>query len=422
MQVHAGSWASVCGTVRAVFCLRVSKLLIYLVSGALPSVLMYKLTVCALPGCGGGEVELADGSTLPYDYLLLATGSSYSPPIKSVLPEKAQAAANVGSSGQSCAERELQTAAERRSTSNSSTGARLNRMQQLKCAAEVLKASNNIVVIGGGTVGVELAAEIVGKYGKDKAVTLITSKGRLLDRMPAKAGEYAAKWLQRNAVRIVYNERVLPDSAHHKVDHHSPKPTTVHTDKGRTSAADLVYDCTGSPANVQLWQRMTSSGASAGDADVAPVLASANQSRGVAVSPTLQVVGHPNVFACGDCMCTQFEKTAFTAEISAMQAARNIISMENGRRLMSYPEDVCLGASAPPFIACVSLYKHDGILKFQSMVLTGYFASMMKAIIERWQLAMARGSWIAHKAWNANESITLVLGRLTASGAAAASN
>ena len=41
---------------------------------------------------------------------------------------------------------------------------------------EVLKSAPSVLVVGGGTVGVELAAEIAGLWGRAKAVTLVASQ------------------------------------------------------------------------------------------------------------------------------------------------------------------------------------------------------------------------------------------------------
>lgn len=52
------------------------------------------------------------------------------------------------------------------------------RRRNIATAHEELKRAKRIVIVGGGTVGVELAAEIVGKWGEGKQVKLITSHER----------------------------------------------------------------------------------------------------------------------------------------------------------------------------------------------------------------------------------------------------
>lgn len=58
------------------------------------------------------------------------------------------------------------------------------------------------MIVGGGTVGVELAAEIVGRW-RNKVVTLVASQRRLLERMPEGASKYAYKWLTARDVEVV---------------------------------------------------------------------------------------------------------------------------------------------------------------------------------------------------------------------------
>jgi NADH dehydrogenase FAD-containing subunit len=52
------------------------------------------------------------------------------------------------------------------------------RIASYQAAYQRVAKAASVVVVGGGTVGVELAAEVVGKFGKTKAVTLIGSSPR----------------------------------------------------------------------------------------------------------------------------------------------------------------------------------------------------------------------------------------------------
>lgn len=55
-----------------------------------------------------------------------------------------------------------------------------NRVVELENHHTKLENCTTCVIVGGGTVGVELAAEIMGKWPNMKRVTLITSKDRYL--------------------------------------------------------------------------------------------------------------------------------------------------------------------------------------------------------------------------------------------------
>lgn len=53
-----------------------------------------------------------------------------------------------------------------------------NRLAQLSASAAALSKASSIVIVGGGYVGVELAAEVVGRYGRSKSVVLVSSTAR----------------------------------------------------------------------------------------------------------------------------------------------------------------------------------------------------------------------------------------------------
>lgn len=112
-----------------------------------------------------------------------------------------------------------------------------------------------------------------------------------------------------------------------------------------------------------------------------------------------QVLQMPNVFAAGDCTSTVEEKTAFTADLSAALAARNIIRLSEGRTdLLTYPESSAHGPI--PEITDLSLYKYDGVLQVKRIVVTGIPAAMSKLMVESIQLMLAREWRIVIYLWS----------------------
>ena len=65
-----------------------------------------------------------------------------------------------------------------------------------------------ILVIGGGLVGVELAAEIVSHF-PGKEVVLVHSQSTLVSRFPKKAVRYVEQYLRSHGVSVVCGERVV---------------------------------------------------------------------------------------------------------------------------------------------------------------------------------------------------------------------
>ena len=76
-------------------------------------------------------------------------------------------------------------------------------------SARLLEKASSVVVVGGGPVGVELAAEIAdGKSEVEKKITLITSAEHLLHPKPAWVGAPAEAWLKSKGVRVVKGQKV----------------------------------------------------------------------------------------------------------------------------------------------------------------------------------------------------------------------
>jgi NADH dehydrogenase FAD-containing subunit len=86
-------------------------------------------------GTNNNQVILGSGSTLPYDYLLLAAGSTYASPIKATL----------------------------------STSTIEQRQAQWNRAAHDLKQAQSILIVGAGVVGVELAGEILAAHAQNES-------------------------------------------------------------------------------------------------------------------------------------------------------------------------------------------------------------------------------------------------------------
>ncbi len=106
---------------------------------------------------------------IPYDYLIIATGSSY------VLPFKHHKALQI------------------------------NRGVDIKKYNKKLIESKKIVVVGGGLVGVEIVGEIVDKY-KNKKIKLIESNETLIPRNLKASQEYSKRILEKKGVEIMLNQ------------------------------------------------------------------------------------------------------------------------------------------------------------------------------------------------------------------------
>lgn len=156
-------------------------------------------------------VHLKSGKTLPFDYLILATGSSYGAPAKSQHSTMEEA------------------------------------KQEFRVLAEKAKQAESVLVVGGGPVGVELAAELKSAY-PNKQVTLIHSTEQILPNhgLSEKAVRKTRATLDGLGVKVLVGEKVQVD------DWSTFDPLTaktLKTDKGTELKSDLQFICIGARPN-----------------------------------------------------------------------------------------------------------------------------------------------------------------------------
>ncbi|MBI3334539.1 FAD-dependent oxidoreductase [Candidatus Pacearchaeota archaeon] len=257
---------------------------------------------------------------IPYDYLVICAGSTYALPIK---------------------ESNLVMA---------------TRGHHLHAAHTRLQKAQRILVIGGGLVGVELAAEIAEHYPQ-KEITLMHSHSRLMPRNAERAARYAEIFLRAYGVSLSFNERFSKS-----------KNKRYYTDTGRVFTPDLAFLCTGIIPNGRFLHTHFRS--------------SLNRQNQVKVNSFLQVKGHERIFAAGDITDIGEEKTAQNAEHQAHIIVRNICALENRDSLRRYqPRTI-------PIV--ISLGKWHGILEYGRLVITGMLPAFFKWAIERREMLKLR--------------------------------
>lgn len=175
-----------------------------------------------------------------------------------------------------------------------------------------------IVVVGGGSTGTELAAEIattdwaklVGGPVRPPDVYLLAGALPFLAGFPPRLIDHARRILHRIGVTIVHGLNVV------KVE-----PNRVYLEDGSVLACDAAVWCAGVEAPYVVRELPVPRG----------------HGGRIAVEPTLEVPGHPGVFAVGD--VAEFRDpttgvlapgTAQAALAEARAAARNIVARTNG--------------------------------------------------------------------------------------------
>ena len=249
---------------------------------------------------------------IKFDYLAICSGSRYSAPIK---------------------EMEALT---------------VTRAIHLRSYYERLCKAKRILIVGGGLVGVELAAEIAEHYD-DKEIIIIHSQDRLIERNHDKAVRYAYNFLKKRGVIIHLNESVKKN-----------RGNIFHTESGREVKADIAFLCTGIKPNFDFMSRKFSK--------------SLNNKNKVIVNEHLQIEGFRNIFAAGDITDRVEEKTAQNAERQARVVAKNITLLERKEKLKNYH------SRRTPLV--ISLGKYNGIFSWGNFVLTGIIPGLLKSFIE----------------------------------------
>ncbi|ETV83190.1 hypothetical protein H257_03979 [Aphanomyces astaci] len=236
---------------------------------------------------------------VPFDYLVLATGSSYVSPIKVPLQEYTRASVEAA----------------------------------ITATAEHIKAASSVLVVGGGPVGVEIAAEVAAAY-PSKHVTILERHNRLMHNAGVKDAfreQLTAKLAKLN-VHVVLGERLIHDSE-------PPASAVVTTDRGTSIDADMQLLCAGMLPNVDLIRRLD------------PTLLSI-RSRGIRVNGACQIDDrrYSHVFVVGDASDHPTPKLAyvgaFQAKHVAAQLAKVVVSSTTSSS--SSRKEVVLEPYVPP--------------------------------------------------------------------------
>ena len=176
----------------------------------------------------------------------------------------------------------------------------------------------SFVIIGGGPTGVELAGQIADLFNhemrelyrevdhREVSITLIDAGDRLLKQSHPEISGEAERRLQRMGVQVMKNMRVL-----------GCEPQRVQLANGKCVEGEM-----------RVWTAGTKSTLTEiiDDAYLTP-------RGGLKTTPTLQLVGHPEVFVVGDNMeivessSARVPQTAQAATAAARHAARNFIAM-----------------------------------------------------------------------------------------------
>jgi apoptosis-inducing factor 2 len=317
-----------------------------------------------------------DGTTkkshsLKFDYMIFATGSTYNAPVTALPTETTIEARALG----------------------------------WKVAAQKVQQAVSILILGGGAVGTELAAEIVDYYGPEKRITVVDASPKLVPLFAPEVSEYAEKWLKDKGVRLVLGQ---------KLETWDTKSCTLQN--GQVLKADLVHVCFGDKPNSACLKNDTRSTAlTNGDKGVkaTPPSVQLDRRNCVKVDGFLRVEGRQNVFSCGDVATPPTEgfKQAYHAEAMGHIAGENIKRLATGRPFVRYPEDAAAGSDQMPMVYVLSLGKWDGVIGFNSLCIPGPLAALVKWVIEWTKIRQMLGRPVGLIIWKFGDVATTLISK-----------
>ncbi|PLB52193.1 putative mercuric reductase [Aspergillus steynii IBT 23096] len=229
---------------------------------------------------GGGNVQLGSGTTIDFEYLVMATGASGSLPSRVGVTTKKEG------------------------------------MEMLSIEQDKLVAATDVVVLGGGPAGIELAGDAKSRY-PEKNVTLVHSRKALLnDHFGPTLAKRALEELEKIGVSVKLGERVNVDGA--------VETGTVQLHSGETIPCSYLAKCIGQRPNSALIQALSPK--------------SVSSSGHIRVRPTLQLADSTfdRIYAAGDVIELNCIRNARSAFEQARFVANNIVCSIRSKKQAEY--------------------------------------------------------------------------------------
>lgn len=259
-----------------------------------------------------------DSSTFRYDYLAICSGISY--------PVYLERKENVHTI---------------------SSGREIKRLNQ------DLKTGDHVLIVGGGLIGTEAAAELATKYD-DLDITVVHSHERLIERNPKLPSSLAEKFLRKKGVDIIFGERVVDREGDRFL-----------TNKNREIKADAAVWAAGIEWDTQFMQDFR--------ADIR------GENGSLKVNDRLQLEGdgrtYDHIFAGGDITDIDEEKTAHNALRHALLICKNIERSRKNKPLKMY--------TIQKNLILLSLGRKNSVLIYPPHGFQGRLPALIEWVVER---------------------------------------
>ncbi|EED20630.1 disulfide oxidoreductase, putative [Talaromyces stipitatus ATCC 10500] len=228
---------------------------------------------------GPSTISLQSGVMLNYEFLVLATGSHAGPPSRFDVNEKSDG------------------------------------IKALQTLQSDIRDAKDLVVVGGGAAGIELAADAKTVHPQ-KNVTLVHSRKTLLNKFGKKLHDAALEALEEMGVRVTLGERIK---------NHVENEGVVVLGSGTAIPCDFLVRCTGQKAASDIIAKLC------------PHIVSPSGGH-VKVKSTLQIADNRfnNIYAAGDVIEYPCPKNGHSATLQAEVVSNNILCAIQGRYPVKY--------------------------------------------------------------------------------------
>ncbi|KAI0006484.1 FAD/NAD(P)-binding domain-containing protein [Xylariaceae sp. FL0662B] len=186
-----------------------------------------------------------------------------------------------------------------------------------------IKQARSVIIVGGGAVGVQMATDLKEIY-PEKQVTLVHSRNQLMPLYHEKLDEIIKERCKELGVELKLGSRVNVPPGGFPLDNASGSPVTVSLQSGENLTADFVITATGQTPNTEFLSGLP---ASSTDSLINPA------NGFIRVKPTLQFQDpkYPHMFAVGDVADSGAHKAARPGSFQGQVLARNILAVVEGR-------------------------------------------------------------------------------------------
>ncbi|KAK5625483.1 hypothetical protein RRF57_001199 [Xylaria bambusicola] len=223
------------------------------------------------------SVRLSSGEEIPYEFLVVATGAGAT----DSLPSRVQ------------------------------SDEKTEGIRQLKDIQQKIKEAKNLVVVGGGAAGVELATDAKSCH-PEKTVVLVHSRDNVMHRFGPGLQRAAMAGLKELGIEIITGDRLIREEKERGV---------VILKSGREVECDFLVNCAGQRPNSMLIKELSPKSVTA--------------SGHILVEPTMQISDGslPNVYICGDVAHNSTPNpNSRSARAQAAVVADNVILAMDGHK------------------------------------------------------------------------------------------